>query len=238
MKQQYVLLRQENDLLNELRGRTFNDRLKDNALKILNEIHDKADYNCMEKSLVYVVRDGMVKGLGGSTLMKNTKTGKLHSDLLLNNFGLFYTGLFRGVVGTKTVTLTDEGGVATAVRPYSTSETFNDTTSFRILLQVGSGLTAPARADINVETAFGTAPESNFFESTRPVYNVANSNYKNNGQITAGGAGTVNESIFQHFMGENVFPQSATVTMFRDTISPGVPFIIGDGIILEYTTQI
>ncbi len=238
MTQQYVLLRQENDLLNELKFRTFDNRLKHEAEKILSEIHDKADYGCMEKALCFNVRDGMVKGVGGSSLMKDVKTGELRSDLILDQFGIFMEGMFNGLTGSvRTVNMTDEAGTLTLIRAYSTSSCYNNSTSSRILLQVGSGTTAPARADINIETPFVGGPESTTFESTRPVYNVSNFNWKNVGQFTALGAGTINESIFQHTMIEptTVF---ATFTMYRDAISPGVPFIAGDGIFLEYTTQL
>jgi len=238
MKQQYVLLRQENDLLNELKFRTFDNRLKHEAEKILSEIHDKADYGCMEKALCYNVRDGMVKGVGGSSLMKDVKTGKLRSDLILDQFGIFMEGMFNGLTGSdRNVVMTDDVGTDTTMRVYGTSGTFNDVSSGRILLQVGQGTTPPTRADINLETPFVGGAESVFFESTRPSYNLSNFNWKNAGQITVAGAGTVNESIFKHLMDE---PSGATAifTMYRDIISPGVPFIIGDGIFLEYTTQL
>ena len=42
MKQQLILLREENDLLNSLIGQSFNQRTKFEAEKILTEIHSKA----------------------------------------------------------------------------------------------------------------------------------------------------------------------------------------------------
>jgi len=237
MKQEYVLLKQENDLLNELKGRTFDNRLKDNALNILNEIHDKADFVCGEKALCYVVRDNVVKGVGGSTLMQNTKTGKLHSDLILDNYGIWLSGVFKGGVLSKTVTLTTEAGLAKGVITYFTSSQFNSGGTLRVLLQVGSGTTAPTRADINIETAFASAPENNFFESTIPIYDNVNARFRNLGSITASGSGTINESILQHFWNDSTIT-GFIFTSFRDIISPGVPFINGDSIILEYTTQV
>ncbi len=239
MKQQYVLLRQENDLLNELKGRTFNDRLKDDALKILNEIHDKADFTCPEKTLCYVVRDNVLKGVGGSTLMKNTKTGKLHSDLILDNYGKFMAGIFKGLVGgANLMFLVDEVGATRTLRVYTTSNQFNDAVARRVVLQVGGGITPPARDDFDIETALGTAPENVFFDCNIPVWISANGTFKNTGNITAGGSGTINESILQHHWTEAGAGVSGIFTSFRDSISPGVAFIPGDGIIVEYTVQL
>jgi len=79
MKQQYVLLRKENDLLNSLRGKSYNERTKFEASKILNEIHKQADRYCMEKALCYVLDKGEIKGVGGSSLMQHKKTGEIVS---------------------------------------------------------------------------------------------------------------------------------------------------------------
>ena len=104
-------------------------------------------------------------------------------------------------------------------------------------MQVGSGSTAPTRTDFDIETAFGTSPESAKFNSSVPVYSDVNFNFKNSGQITAGGSGTVNESIF-----EIIWRDQGSVNRFfvlyRDAISPGVPFVASQSIFLEYTTQI
>ena len=65
MKQQYVLLKQENDLLNSLIGQSFNQRTKFEADKILKEIHKQADKYSMEKAMCYVIDKGEIKGVGG-----------------------------------------------------------------------------------------------------------------------------------------------------------------------------
>jgi hypothetical protein len=69
------------------------------------------------------------------------------------------------------------------------------------------------------------------------VYSTVNFNWKNVGELTPTGAGTINETIFQHLMIKPTV-ENATFTMYRDAISPGVPFIAGDGLFLEYTTQL
>jgi len=241
LKQQYVLLRPENDLLNSLIGQSFNQRTKFEADKILKEIHKKADQYSMEKALCYVIDKGEIKGIGGSSLMKNKKTGEIVSDLVLDNFGVLLAGVmsrFRAV--DKIVSLTDTSGNPITLKAIGTSTTFPQLGfgSIGNRFQVGSGSTPPARTDFNIETAFGTPPESGgLFPSTDPVFNSGLGNFKMNASITAGGAGTINESIW---IGTFLNTSNATnlYAFFRDIISPAVPFIAGQTIALEYTIQL
>jgi len=240
MKQQYVLLRKENDLLNALKGQSFNQKSKNEAYKILQQIHEKSDYISAEKALCYIVKDGMIKGVGGSSLMQNKKTGKIHSDLILDNFGIWFSGVcIGGIVGAGTVFLTNTAGASKGVVPRNagTSLLYNSAASFRVLLQVGAGTTTPARTDFAIETVFGTSPENTFFDSNDPVYNNTNFNFKNSGEITAGGSGTVNESVILSTWRDSA-NSSQLFTLFRDIISPGQAFVVSESIFLEYTTQI
>jgi len=238
MRQQYELLRKENDLLNSLIGKSFNQKNKFEAERILKEIHSKADRLCMEKALCYVVDKEEIRGVGGSSLMQNKKTGEIESDLLLNQYGLFMASLLKGGTAIRTATMNDINNASRIINVYNTATLFNDANSLGdVELQVGSGSTAPARTDFAIETAFGTSPEDASFNSSVPVYSDVNFNFKNSGQITAGGSGTVNESIFQILWRDSTV-NNRIFTMYRDTISPGVPFVASQSIFLEYTTQI
>ncbi len=230
-------MRKENDLLNSLIGKSFNQKNKFEAEKILNEIHSKAqDRSIDKKTLCYVTKNNEILGLGGSTLMKD-KDGKIISNLILDNFGKFLAGIFKGGLITNNVALKNQANVGQTFNIYGVTNLFNAQSNFRSLLRVGSGNTPPTRQDFFVETVFGTAPESNAFESAIPVFNSGLGNFKNVGSITAGGSGTINESILF-----NVWDNSANVneltTLFRDIISPGVSFIAGQSIALEYTVQL
>ncbi len=237
MIQKMILLRKENDLLNALKGQSFNEKSKFEAYKILQQIHEKADYACMSKALCYVTNKGEIKGVGGSSLMQD-KNGEIHSDLILDTFGQWLSGIFKGGILSRTVFFPDETGVVKGVVTYNNvSFLYNDSVTFRTLMQLGSGITAPARTDFDIDTALATAPENTFFESTIPTYNLTNFNFKNSGQVTAGGPGTINESILQTVWFDNVL-SVRIFTMFRDIISPAVPFVIGDSLNLEYTVQI
>jgi len=231
-------------LLNSLIGQSFNQKSKFEAYKILKQIHKQADEYSMVKGLCYIVQNGEIKGVGGSSLMKDKKTGEIVSDLILDNFGLWLTGICRSNVGTtKVVVLKNRSAVDKNVNVYSTETQsfFSRTNSGAkgFLVQVGSGTTAPARTDTNIETAFGTSPESiNFTSTTDAVYNLTNSNFKFLGSITAGGSGTINESIMLSFWEQVVGGSPDSFVMFRDIISPGQSFVPGQSIALEYTVQL
>jgi len=192
MSQQYVLLRKENDLLNSLIGQSFNQKSKFEAEKILKQIHKKADQYCMEKALCYIVDNGEIKGVGGSSLMKNKKTGEIVSDLILDQFGIWLAGIFsKDTTAIKSVTMKQESGANTTLTIYTNSNVlnFNRTTSSNkgCLIRVGSGSTPPARTDFKIETGFGIAPENARFNAvTDPVFNSGLGNFKYISSIIAG----------------------------------------------------
>jgi len=241
MKQQYILLRKENDLLNSLIGQSFNQKSKFEADKILKQIHKQADQYSMEKAMCYVLDKGEIKGVGGSSLMKNEKTGEIVSDLILDQFGVLFAGVmsrFRGI--DKIIQLKSKTGALINLRAIGAGTTFPQTGFGGIgnSFQVGSGTTPPARTDFNIETAFVNAPENtNMFPATDPVFNSGLGNFKMIASITGGGSGTISESIW---IGRFLNTSNATneYTFFRDSISPAVPFIAGQTIALEYTVQL
>jgi len=237
MKQQYILLRKDNDLLNSLIGQSFNQKSKFEAYKILKQIHKKADQYSIEKALCYIVDNGEIKAVGGSSLMQNKKTGEIVSDLILNQFGVWLAGLCKGSSATFGVSLNDQFNVSRSFNTYG-GVTFNNSgVDNKIELLIGSGITLPARSDFNIETAFGTPPESLAIVSSNPVFNTSLGNFKNAGSITAGGSGTINESVFR-----SIWDDTGSVTrglsLFRDIISPAASFILGQTIALEYTVQL
>jgi hypothetical protein len=239
MTQQYMILKNENDLLNELKGMSFNQRTKTEAMRILDEIHQKADVGGSTKSLAWNVKDGMVKGVGGSSLMKNTRTGKIHSDLITNNFGLWLSRIMSGGTGPKNQNIIDTVPQAQTILIYDTSQTnlFNDGGANRMRLQIGSGTTPPARTDTDIETKFVTGSEANLFECSLPVWISGSGIFQTTGQIATAGSGTINESamIAQWSNSGQVLFNSM---LYHDIISPGVPFVTSDSIFLEYTTQL
>jgi len=237
MMQQYVVLRKENDLLNSLIGQSFNQKSKFEAEKILNEIHSKTQSRLIsKKALCYIVDKNEILGVGGSTIMKD-KNGKIVSNLILDNCGIWLAGLLKGGVLAKSVVLKDLSNVNKTFNIYQFGSLFNAQVNFRMLMKVGSGTTVPARTDFDIETSFPTAPESGNMESSIPLFNSALGNFKNAGSLTAGGSGTINESVLLSVWdtSSNI---NTTITLFRDIISPGQAFVAGQSIALEYTTQL
>lgn len=239
MNQQYILLTKENDLLNSLIGKSFNEKSKFEAEKILDEIHSKAQSRMIgKKALCYIVNKNEILGVGGSTLMID-KNGKIVSNLILDQFGKFLAAIFKRLDGISTVfNIKDTSGAATDLNGYGTI-TFNSFLSGDVgmRLQVGSGTTAPTRTDFDIETAFGTAPESTQFNAaSNPVFNSGLGNFKYVASISAGGAGTIKESIvFSNMRAKNGL--NISLILFRDIISPAQAFIAGQTIALEYTVQ-
>jgi len=252
---QYELLRKANDPLKQLIGQSFNEKSKLEAERILDEIHSKALQRTIGKKLLcYVVDKGELKGVGGSSLMKD-KNGKIVSNLILTNYGNWLAAMFLeqgagGAVG-PTFSANDVGSVARTMRFYadfSGPETnpYNFSANGGILVQVGSGSTAPARSDVDIETAFGTAPEDAFFvaepasvqfSAGRPIYNPTNQDFKMLGKINAGGAGTINEAVlFWRWL--DTAGTLRDFAVFRELVSPSLTFIIGQSIITEWTFQL
>jgi len=242
MKQQLILLREENDLLNSLIGQSYNQRTKFEAEKILKEIHSQAQNRSIGKmALCYVLDKNEIKGVGGSTLLKDKKTNEINSNLILNNFGLLLAKLFSTLTtSNQSFTGVNTSGANIPIHSRAlTSNVFNITSggSVGIRLIVGSGSTPPARTDFFVQTKFVIAPENTLFASGFPVYNSGLGTFKNLGSIIAGGAGTINESALVDRMRTQA-SGLADLSLFRDIISPAVPFIAGQSIALEYTVQL
>ena len=164
------------------------------------------------------------------------------NNLILDNFGTWFAGLFHqststwfsvnlkeNITGsTDAVGMIDGGSVGTYSFCHAVGAHLNGTR-----IQVGSGTTAPARADYKIETAFGTAPESAVFETGAGSYAAGSMSVA--GSITAGGAGTVNETVlFGHWFNEE-HNNALDYALFHDAISPGVPFIAAQDITDTYT---
>jgi len=235
---EYILLRKENDLLNCLIGQSFNSKNKFEAEKILDEIHSKAqDRLISKKALVYVTKNNLIRHIGGSTLMMN-KNGKIVSNLILDNMGEWISGLFNGSPsGLVQKTLKDVNGVNRTVAVRSSTVTvLNGSTDAGGSIRVGSGTLAPSRLDFNVQTGFGTAPEDAFIKTSIPFWNSGLGNFKPLTSMTAGGAGTINESVLS-IGGKDTGGTTRSFIWFRDIISPSVSFVVGQSIVIEYTVQ-
>jgi len=184
-----------NSWMKELNGETFNARLQKHALGYLYEekLQWAAKHHAHlspEVMFGFASHNGEILDCGGS----------IPSDLILNNFGLLFGGLFRSPVATSTtVALTNSADVSENLYSmYSASggSTFNNSASANAVgsqLQAGSGTTTPALTDYKVTTALGTSPESGAFNTGSGSYAAGAMTVS--GSVTAGGSGTVNEGV-------------------------------------------
>lgn len=216
-------------------GKIFSKRLESRLIREHTErMLKEVDRRIFESVVVSVLdKKRRIKGIGLN----------VHNDLILDNFGLLLASLIRAPVADVTsVSLKDVDGVAKSFNSYSSAGatgqyTFNNALTVSCALgtqlQVGSGLTAPARDDYSIETPFATAPENGRFGSSSGSYAVGAISFS--GSITAGGSGTVNETgFFGLWMDSGV----QTVMLFHDLLATGVPFVAGQIILVSYSINL
>jgi len=237
MKQEYILLPKENEPLNDLIGKTLNQKTKDLAYDILCEIHSKAKKISRLKCLVYLtdLNRNEILGIGGSSLMKD-KNGNIISDLINDNYGEIWSRYHRAFVNAvKSVTLVNQLGNNNVENLYRTGGNGMED-RFGGEFRIGSGTNPPARSDFNVQTGFGSAPESTELnEIGLGIYNGGT------GRITGiatqftptGGSGTVREAVWF----QELRSVATKFAMTRDLISPTVSFVAGQTITVDYTWQ-
>jgi len=138
-------------------------------------------------------KEGSLLDIGGSTPF----------NLFMNNYGSWHSGAFIApTVGEETRAVTDTVPMAESVKTYglAAGDLYNAfIAGTGVDTQVGAGSTAPARDDDNIETVFGTAPESGRFDITDGSYAAGIITFS--GSIAAGAAGTIREiCLFAHWI--------------------------------------
>jgi hypothetical protein len=164
------------------------------------------------------------------------------NDLILANFGNFLGGVVRAPITTASaaVNLNDNTNTARAFQiygPYNGTNFFLSGStggSLGTYLQLGSGTTAATRADYKITTALGTAPESGQFATSNGIYGGGAMSFS--GSVSAGGAGTVNET---GFFGSWISTNGTTyvIMLFHDILSSGVAYVAGNILPLSYSIQ-
>jgi len=242
---QYYLLKEKNDSLNSLIGQSFNEKSKLEAEKILTEIH-KGYFSSWSKSLVYCIepKTNEILGVGGSSLFYDNKRKRIHSDLLLDNFGIFLRAWFTftpsGVNSIATMKTDDSTFQCFAIYELAQA-VFSYNQVFGMRIRIGSS-SVIARSDFNVTTPFASAPESDltnilatstYQSSTGKIIGIST------GISPTGGSGTVRESgLFAGLSFTGSGGAQKRVMMAHDAISPVVPFTVGKQIVVNYTWQL
>lgn len=162
------------------------------------------------------------------------------NNLILDQFGTWLAGLIRAPVLARTqITLQDITDTTRTVGMYDKemqSNVFNQYTNYVLgtQLQVGAGVTAPTRADFNIETALGTAPEDALFDTGSGSYAGGAISFA--GAITAGGAGTINE--VGYFSKWRYTSAAGTFMLFHDKLVSGEAFVAVQTITVAYTINL
>ena len=203
----------------QLRGATFDQRL---ASKIVQTRIAEARNNNQrfpELSMVTALtREGVLKEIGFNR----------EGDLFLDNFGQWLAGIVV-CKSNQVKVLKDIDGTNRNV-PFthiSSGDRWNRqiNQSPGMWFQLGSGSTTPSRSNYCIETAFATSPENAKFEAS---WGMHTSGFCiNAGAISAGGSGTVNESIVITRWATNNNDEYF-FAIVRDAINPGVSFVASD----------
>ncbi len=203
----------------QLRGAAFSQKL---SIKIAKARIAEAQRNRLrfpELGMVAALnREGVIKEVGFNS----------EGDLFLDNFGQWLAGIvvcksnqvkvLKDITGTnRTLRFTHIGD------DNRWNKQINATPG--MYFQLGSGTTAPARSNYCIETAFAGAPENAKFEAS---WGMHTSGFcVNAGAISAGGSGTVNESIAITYWATDL-NNEYFFAIVRDAICPGVSFVPSD----------
>jgi len=128
-----------------------------------------------------------------------TVPGDIFTDFIGQVLGLWFQTPINNTQGI-TATSNDIGNTIRTFRVWTNATgggVFSSGgTSEGTQMQLGTGTTAPTRADVAITTAFGTAPESGQFSTGGGSYGGGTTTVS--GSLTSGGVGTVNEGLLIH----------------------------------------
>lgn len=179
-------------------------------------------------------RDGIIKGIGQSK----------PNNLILDSFGIWLGSIFRTGTATESAifNLTDITNTARSIRIYFDAigeNPFNYVGAGRLggtQIQCGSGTTTATRADYNVETALPTAPEDDIFDTGPGSY--AGGIISVVGAVSAGGAGTINETLMYARWRDASLASAHVFALFHDLLVSGEAFVLGETITVTYTINL
>ncbi len=223
----------ENSQLLEHIGKTKTKKLLDEITKEYYENKKKVfpiSQNLLNPScIVSVIKEKEIKGIGMSCI----------NDLLLDNFGVWYSAIFSG---NQTGEINNVGDVSEEFDWNGESTAYNNSVTPNVIgskVQVGQGLTPASIGDFTIETPFGVAPESNRNNTGIGTYTVGLSQIFVPSAISpTTGSGDISEAGLAMRWRK---PSTGLVTellITHDNISPVVPFLAGNAINIDYTIQI
>lgn len=224
------------DYLHDFVGVSRKQKLMDDLSRYLlqQKVHWASKNNVlpsMEAALVLVENEATheIEDLGGT----------LPGDLFVDQYGTLRAGEIVAPGLEVVVSLSDTGGAPRNVIAITSSnaqhKSWNNPSASSIntgsQIQIGSGVTAPTRADVAIETAFGTAPESGLFNTGSGSYAVGAITFS--GSISSGGAGTINEALYAIALVDSGGTQRKVAACHDATTATA--FIAGKSITVQYS---
>lgn len=226
-----------NDFLENYIGFDYKQKLVMDASKALMENKKKiAPGSIAECCLVTVHEKGEIKSIGAG----------IPSDVINNNYGQMLRQLMNLITfQPRNETMLDFSNVGRTMligqgNPGGLSDFFVGgvgAIATGIQLQVGSGSTTPVRSDFNIETPLVSAPENTVFNSLAGLYNPSLGSFAYGNSIVAGGTGTITETCSFGLWADSA-QAARRILIARDLISPGVSFIVGQNIAVDWTWQL
>lgn len=231
----------KNSYLDELKGKTYNNKTIADALKYLSDnkkayYEESGTFGFAETALVGSLNKDEILGIGGSR----------PDDLVMYNWGYLQSLWMRtpttsSILSSTTIRKIDDTVFATRVQNGTTGtrSTFNNwqsssgSASLGTALHLGAGTTAPTRDDPDIETALATSPESAKFGTSTASYSNDDGTVTIANSIVAGGSGTIGE-IGLYILIHTAYNASAYCMIAHDLVTPTVPFVASNTLTAQY----
>lgn len=160
--------------------------------------------------------------------------GSLPSDIFVDQFGSLLGAFYRQPVNGSAVL---PGTIKDVTNTNQTCYIWNTAPFFIHVggqvdgtkMQLGSGSTAPARADVGIQTALSTAPENALFSTGAGSYTGGTTTVS--GSITSGGTGTINEGIVV-IAGNNSVGTVVNICQIHDALT-STPFTASKSLTMQ-----
>ena len=238
-------------------GLRWNDRLQAAVnQKHLNEVRlAKAELDLTQLKKGKLLEQNMIDS-AVIAVLKSTSDPKIldvgfsvPEDMFMNNFGLWFATILQpGNLSYATYpiqgySMTDITNTARAITSQyyqggSPTQCYNNSnTGAGTQFQVGSSTAAAARTQYQIQTPFGTAPESGRFSSGAGSYAAGSGVVSCAGAIAAGGSGTINEVALFGLWGI-IANNWYTFMLTREVLGAGVAFVAGNPIVATLTINI
>ena len=191
----------------------------------------KLRYPFQHFATVIISQGDIIKGISQSK----------RNNLIMNNFGKILAGIYRAPVAALggIITVQDDSDAAREMYAIAVTATVFNAATAKALgsqVKVGSGSTAAARDDFNIETAFATGPEDAAFDTGSGSYAAGAISIA--AAISAGGSGTINETAL---FGAWYYPDPGAIALiiqFHDILVSGEAFTPGNTITVAYTINL